>query len=251
MMTRSMKTLWAALVCAVIAAGSAQAAALTAAQKEEIGPVIRDYILKNPGVIVEALEAYQKQEQAKEKERFKENIVAKKADIYTASTPFAGNEKGDTVIVEFFDYNCGYCHRAVDDVTKIIEEDKNVKVLFKDLPILSESSVEASRWALAAQKQGKYLEYHVALMKHQGQKTADELARLAKDVGLDVEKARKDAAEDKGIRTQLEQNMALARDLGVNGTPAFIIGDHLAPGYMGYDGLKSAVADARKGGKKD
>lgn len=220
--------------------------AFTPAQKEAIGPVIRDYLVKNPEVIVEALTEYQKNQADIEAKQFTERLSKHKTFLTDGGAPFAGNPKGDVTVVEFFDYNCGYCKKAVDDVVKLVEEDKNVKVVFHEMPILSPASQDAARWALAAHKQGKYFEYHVALMKGAAARGVQSLESAAKDMGLDVEKMKKDA-DSKEVRDMVEQSVGAARDLGIRGTPAFIIGDMLAPGYMGLDAMKEAIARAREG----
>jgi len=233
----------------ILALGVTQAHAaddFTAAQKEALGTIIDDYIMKNPEVLINALNSYQQKQAEAEQAKRREGLVTKKAEIYAATTPFGGNAKGDVTIVEFFDYNCGYCHKALEDVKRLIDSDKNVKVLLKDMPILGESSMEISRWALAAQKQGKYYEYHVALMTSQEQKTPETLEKIAKSVGLDTVKLRKDATEDKSIQAQLDANIALAQSLGIGGTPAFIIGDDLVPGFMGYDNMVAAIKAVRE-----
>lgn len=217
----------------------------TDAQKEALGPIIRDYMVSHPEDVVAALEAYQRQQQDAEMKGFQEKLAKRRADIFDDTAPFAGNPKGDVTVVEFFDYNCGYCHKAVDDIVALLEQDKNVRVIFMDLPILSPASHDAARWALAAGKQGKYYEYHVALMKFSAPKGDEAYEKIGKDVGLDTEKLRKDA-DSKEVRERIEKNISLSSDVGIRGTPAFVIGDSLSPGYIGLDNLKKAVEDARK-----
>jgi protein-disulfide isomerase len=232
------------------AAPASAAPASAALDKAEVETIVRDYLVANPEVIVEALTSYQKKQEQAERDRFANALNDYRAEIEDPAAPFAGNPKGDIVIAEFYDYNCGYCKKALDDVVRIIEEDKDVKVIFHNLPILSESSHDAARWALAAGKQGKYFEYHSALMKHNGPLNTSILQRTGETLGLDVKKLEKDAEEDQGIREMIEKNLTLSRNLGIQGTPAFIIGDTLSPGYMGYDNLKAAVDAARAAKKK-
>ena len=139
--------------------------AFTAAQKEELGKIIHDYLVKNPDVVVESLTAAQNKQHEEEAKDFQKNIIKYKDEIYSKDTPVGGNPNGTKTIVEFFDYNCGYCKRAVDDVVNIVKSDSDVKVYFKDMPSLAASSNDAAYWAQAAGKQGKYYEFHVALMK--------------------------------------------------------------------------------------
>jgi protein-disulfide isomerase len=236
----------AAVAGALYATHPAQAAeeAFTQAQKDAMGTFISEYLVSHPEVVVNALEAYQANRAQIEQKQFMESFAKHKETLAGDTSPTAGNPKGDVTIVEFFDYNCGYCKKAVEDVVKLLETDKNLKVIFKDMPILSPASQEAARWALAADKQGKYYEYHVALMKDPNQKNKAEFESLAKKLGLDIEKMRKDA-ESKEVREAIEKNLNMARDLGIRGTPGFIIGDTLAPGYLGYDAMKAAVDQVR------
>jgi protein-disulfide isomerase len=197
---------------------------------------------------VEALNAYQDNQKQAETANFSKALDKNRKAVFSSSAPMAGNPKGDVTIVEFFDYNCGYCKHAITDVQQLVKNDKNVRVIFHDLPILSPSSELAARWALAAGKQGKYWEYHQAVMNFPGGKSEDTLAQLGKEIGLDVEKQKKDASSDE-IGKQLADNAKLAQELGINGTPAFLINDFFAPGYMGYDSMVEAVK-AQRAAKK-
>ncbi len=213
------------------------------AQKKEIGSVIRDYILENPGLLMEALEKKQRDEMAVEEKRF-EDFMAKNAGSIADGAPFAGNPDADVVIVEFFDYNCGYCKRALADVVALLEEDKNLKVVFRDMPILSPGSHEAALWAMAAGKQGKYYEFHQKLMNKGGSKSTSTFEMVAKELGLDVDQMKKDI-KDKAFEDQIAANMKLAQEMGIRGTPAFIIGDRLSRGYLGVSSMKKIIADVR------
>jgi protein-disulfide isomerase len=210
----------------------------------EMGEFIRGYLLANPEVIIEAVEAYSARKKAEE-QKLASNAVKENADwLYEGDHPQAGNADGDIAIVEFFDYNCGYCKRALSDVMTVMGEDDQVRVVFVELPILGEASTEASKWALAAHKQDLYLEYHVALMEHQGRLNDATMAKIAEKVGLDVEKLRQDK-EDPSVMDQLNENINMARTLGITGTPAFTIGEDLARGYVGLDGLKAGIEQNR------
>lgn len=239
--------LLAAAVWGVLNVTSVTAAesALSPAQREEISKLIHDYIMENPSVVMDALTAHQQNEREGELKKFGQIFAEKKDTILNGGSPFAGNPEGDVTIVEFFDYSCGYCKRAVDDITGILEKDKNVKIIFKDFPILSEASNLAAKWALAAHKQGKYFDFHVALMKHKGTYDDAALGEIAKSLGLDADQLRKDA-QDPEIAGMLEADRQLAQDLGIRGTPGFIIGDTLSPGYIGLDAMLQMVDDMRK-----
>lgn len=218
---------------------------LSAAQKEEISKLVEKLLLEKPEIIVKGLDAYQANEQKKQEEQARAAIKDNKEALMGVGQPSAGNAKGDVTIVEFFDYNCGYCKRALPDIQALLKEDKNIHFVFKDLPILGPTSVTAAQWALAAHKQGRYFDYHAALMEFQGPKEEANLEKIATDLKLDVAKMKTDANSPE-IKTTIEKEQALAEKLGINGTPAFIIGDELYPGFIGADGFKAAIAKARK-----
>lgn len=226
-------------------AAPAQAAdAVTEAERAKIEGVIKDYLAKNPGIIVESLQKYQEQQRADLDKQFTSKFAAVREDILKAGHPTVGAKDADVTIIEFYDYNCGYCKKAFSDVSRLIDEDKKLRFVFIEMPILSETSIEAAKWALAADKQGKFYEFHTALMKFTGQKDKKLLQKVAGEVKMDVKKAEADAESRSTLET-IEKNLTLARELGINGTPGFIIQDQLTPGYMGYDGMKAAIAQTR------
>ena len=213
--------------------------------EKELGDFIYNYLMENPGVIIEAVEKYRENQEAEEAKLYEKKLSENKDAIYSdTSSPTVGNPDADITIVEFFDYNCGYCKKALQDIQTLLKEDNNIKVVFKDMPILTPSSKMASLWALAAHKQGKYFEYHVAIMEHSGNKSEDSLIKLAQNVGLDVEKLKRDA-KDPALEKILQENLNLSRELGIRGTPAFIINDVLARGYVGVDRLKETIKTQR------
>lgn len=217
----------------------------TAAQREEIQSVIREYLSENPELVIEAIESYRGKMEAKMEQEATANIGKHNAFLTEADAPAAGNPKGDVTVVEFFDYNCGYCKQAYRDINNILKEDKNVRFVFHEMPILGPTSLTASRWALAAHKQGKYFEYHAALMGHNGNKSDAELEKLAKTVGLDTEKMKKDANSEE-VKAMIEKSLAVSRDLGVQGTPAFVVEGKMIRGYVGEEGMKNAIKIARE-----
>lgn len=233
-----------------VTAQAADAPAFTDAQKKELDTMMRDYMMNNGKLIMDAVDKYRQDQQNAEEKAFDDKIKARSSDLYKDSrSPAAGNKDGDVTLVEFFDYNCGYCKHAFKDLQTLMNDDKKLKVVFKDIPILSESSLTAALYALASHKQGKYWEYHSALMEHTGQLNDEVLQSVGKTVGLDVEKLKKDA-QDPEIRSTIEANLALARDLGINGTPAFVVGDKALRGAYGLDAMKKAVEDTRAATKK-
>lgn len=214
-------------------------------QKKEIEAVIYDYLMSNPQVIFEAADKYKQNEEEMQARLFTKKFEEYKGVLTEGPySPFIGAADADVVIVEFFDFNCGYCKKAFTDVQKLVDEDKNVKVVFKEMPILSPASRMMAEWSLAANKQGKYWEFHKKLMMHPGGKDQASLEMLARDIGLDVKQLKEDL-KDPALKEAIDQNLKISREMGINGTPAFIIGDFLARGYMGYDSMKSTIATIR------
>ena len=229
---------------ATINAASAQD--FTAAQKEQIQEMFKEYLVNNGEVILESVNKYQGELVAKEAAVANEKAagfvkeLSGRTDLATA-----GNPEGDITIVEFFDYNCGYCTRALEEIQVILKEDKNVRVVFMDMPILGPQSLEASKWSLAAREQGKYWEYHRAIMTHQGPKNEAALEKLAKELKLDIDKLKKDKDSEE-IAATLNQNIEEAQALNIRGTPGFIIGEEVAPGYIPAEQMKKIIAEQRK-----
>lgn len=226
--------------------GAAPAAAVFSdAQKAALDTMIHDYLMENPRVIMDSVEQYRQNQEEMDAKAFSVKIKEKHDAIYKDPTsPVVGDKNGDVTLVEFFDYNCGYCKQAFKDIEKLVEEDKKLRIVFKEIPILSETSHTAARYALAADKQGKYWEYHKALMSGGGQINDAKLESVAKDIGLDVEKLKKDA-DSAEVRTTIEKNLELAREIGISGTPGFIIGDEALRGHYGLEALRKSIAALR------
>lgn len=206
---------------------------------------IRQFILNNPEVLIEALEKYQLKEQDRQRRESAAAITTYREQILNhPMTPVSGNENGDVTIVEFFDYQCGFCKRTLPTMLEILEQDKKLRVVWKELPILGPVSQVAARAAMAAQNQGKYVPFHVAVMGARGQLTTNKIFRLAKKVGLDVDRLKKDM-KDPAIDSYLRETIRLARSIGINGTPGFIIGDKLVPGAIEKDRMMELIANAR------
>jgi len=218
------------------------------AQKQEMHKIIRDYLVQNPSVLREAIEALEKQAQELELARSRERIKENAELVYKSKRGFVfGNPEGNVTVVEFFDYNCGFCKRSLGDVMALVDADPNIKLILKEFPILGEGSVFASRAAIASKKQGKYWEYHLALMQHRGAIDENSAMAIAKEVGLNVDQLRKDM-EDEEIAATINESMQLANAIGINGTPAFIIDDRLIPGALGLDTMQTQIAEIRKNG---
>ena len=161
-------------------------------------------------------------------------------------SPVSGNPKGDVTLVEFFDYQCGYCKQSLKPVRDLLETDRQLRVVWKEFPILGPVSRFAARVAMASKKQGRYLEFHGAVMGSRGKLTEDRVMAIAGSVGLDIQRLRRDM-EDPAIENYLDETIRLARVLGIRGTPAFVIGDTLVPGVVGGARLKEFIAKARSG----
>ena len=219
-------------------------------QKTAIGEIVKDYLLKHPELIVEvqsALEAKMEKEQA---EKLKTFMSENAKDIYRSpGASLAGNPEGDITIVEFFDYNCGYCKRGMADIQKMVESDKRVRVVFKELPILSKGSEEAAKAALAAKRQGKYWEFHQALMSNKGQNNEANSLKAAEALGLNMDKFKADMKSAE-VTEELDKMKALAKKMGISGTPHFLVGDKSIPGAPEdlHSQLETLVADFRKSG---
>lgn len=214
--------------------------------RQDVEHIVREFIINNPEVILDSVEAYGNAQQASRNED-RQKAVEEHLDWLEKNDtlPVAGNPNGDVTIVEFFDYNCGYCKRALSDVMTIIEEDKGVRLVFIEMPILGRTSELAARWAMAAREQDRYLEFHIALMKHNGPLTEGALQSIAENIGLDVEKMRADA-DSEAVSSMIAEKTSKASQIGITGTPAFVIGGQLYGGYIGLEAMRQAVAEARK-----
>ena len=155
-----------------------------------------------------------------------------------------GNPEGDVTVVEFFDYNCPYCRSAGQTLQALLAADANVRVIYREWPILGEDSVIAARAALAAREQGKYEAFHWALMNGEGRVTEAIIFKVARDLGMDVAKLEADMVSP-AVEAHIALSNALAQQLGFTGTPAFIVGDKTAPGMLSFDEITRLVADAR------
>jgi protein-disulfide isomerase len=206
---------------------------------------IRDYILAHPEVIAESLQKYQQQQEEAQKQARAQAVKGLKPQLMNApASPVLGNPNGDVTVVEFLDYRCPYCKAMHQPIADMIAADGNVRVVIKEFPILGDDSLFAARAALAAGKQGKYAEMHSALMTFKGKLSAQDVENAAGQLGLDVVRLKDDmAAPD--VDQELQQNYNLAESLGINGTPAFVIGDTLIPGAIKLDDLKAHIAKAR------
>jgi protein-disulfide isomerase len=217
-----------------------------AARRQEIETVIREYLRAHPEVVAEALQEVQRREQEAQRKRAGELIRAHTAELtQDPGSPVGGNPQGQITIVEFFDYQCGYCKREAVELKKLLDKDRDIRLVYKDLPILGPPSVFAARAALAAQKQGKHEALHAALMAMTDRLTDEGVLLLATQLGLDMVRLEKDMA-DPSVEAILDRNFRLQQALNIQGTPALVIGTELVPGAAGLDTLKELVARARR-----
>ena len=208
--------------------------------------IIRDYLLRNPQVIVDALQAFERRQEEAKAARVKQTLSERRADLLEdPGSPVGGNETGDVTIVEFFDYRCPHCRNATRSLGDLLAQDREVRVVYKEFPILGAESVVAARAALASRLQGRYESFHRALMGAQGALTRSRVLELAASVGLDTARLEQDM-QGPEIGDALRRNYALAEALAINATPAFIIGDEVRLGALDGETLRSLVARARE-----
>lgn len=227
----------------------AQPASPTSSKAAELNPFeqrVREYLLKNPEVILEALQVLEGRQRAAEAETFKRTIAERSDEILNdPAAPVGGNPAGDVTLVEFFDYNCPYCRRVAPTVVELEEADPGLRVVYKEFPILGPGSEFAARAALAASKQGKYVSLHHALMRATDQVTEQTVIESAREVGLDIERLEQDM-RDPAIEEAIARNLQLASALGITGTPSFVVGDRMVPGAADFRTLQSLIAEVRK-----
>lgn len=214
--------------------------------KEEFEDRVRDYLLENPEVLAEALGRLEQRELEAQRETVKSIVKIRADDLYgDPDSPVAGNADGNVALVEFFDYNCPYCRRVTPTVEKAIAADPELRVVYKEFPILGAGSIAATKAALAARQQNKYAEIHDAFMAHKGKLDESSVIKVAASIGLDIEQLKTDMEDDK-ITKAISRNHDLARALHITGTPGFIIGDQLIPGAASLGTLQDAIQKVRK-----
>ncbi len=245
------KTILAALVLGLLAVPAQAQNALTDAQKAEVEAVVRELLVKKePEIVVRAAEAVQSKMEKEAAEKGLEAIGKNKDKLLNdPDSPVAGNPKGDVTVVVFFDYSCGYCKMAQSHVERLLAEDKNVRLVYKEFPILGPGSLKAAEAALASIPQGRYAAFHNALMESKKKLGEEDIYEIAGKVGLNVEKLKKDMKGEK-IQKMIDANRALADTLGIHGTPSFIIGDKLYPGALPLDQMKKVIEAIRETKKK-
>jgi protein-disulfide isomerase/sulfite exporter TauE/SafE/copper chaperone CopZ len=218
-------------------------------QRAEVGRITKDYLIQHPEVIQEAIAELERRQQAAETEQHQSAVKENAAAIFSSPRQVVlGNPQGDVSLVEFFDYNCGYCKRALSDTLDLLKADPKLRIVLKEFPVLGDASVEAARVAVAVRMQDeggtKYLEFHQKLLGGRGQADRARALAVAKEIGLDMARLERDMASPEAKAT-IDENLKLAESLGVNGTPSYVIGTDVVLGAIGLDALKEKVNAAR------
>jgi len=229
----------------------ASAQSFTDTQRGDIESIVRNYLLAHPEVLEEAMAELSKRQVAADAVKHEASIATNADTIFNSPRGvMIGNKEGDVTFVEFFDYNCGYCKRAMSDMLDLMKTDSKLKVVLKEFPVLGQGSVEAAQVAVAVRMQDptgkKYLDFHQKLLGGRGQADKARALAAAKDVGLDMAKLEKDMASPEAKAT-IEENFKLAEEMGMNGTPSYVIGKQIVVGAVGLDGLKEKISQARCG----
>lgn len=233
-----------------VTGAAAQQERFSTEETRAIETIVRDYLMNNPEIMRDVFAELERREQAAQAEARRRTLEDANALLFDADDVILGNPQGDVTLVEFFDYNCGFCKRALEDLHAMIEADPNLRVVLKDFPVLGPGSLEAARIALAAQKQlspedaGRF---HVSLMETRGQVNGERATSLAREMGLDMARLEADA-NGPAVRETLATNYQLADDLGLTGTPAWVIGDQVVSGAVGRERLGAAVQNVRRCG---
>lgn len=249
-----MTRLWA-IVLAVLLAGPANAFDInnmTASERNAFDAAVREYLLKHPEVIFEAVDTYQKQQAQQQAQDDKDLIASNAKAIFDDGTSWVGgNPDGDITVVEFMDYKCGYCKKAYDDVKSLVKGDGNIRFIVKEFPILGDESIIAARFAIAVHDvagDDAYAAIHEELMKSRAQISDAYLRRVAKEHGLDMAAIKK-AMDSDAVINEIRANYALAQKLNITGTPGFVFDGkmegHVLRGYAPLSAMKQIVAQQR------
>lgn len=242
---RSAAALWLVIFLALLPA-AAGAAGFNPEQRQEIEGIIKDYLTKNPELLLDVLQAAEDKAKSQSQEKAAAALVARRQEVFDdRNTPVGGNPHGDVAIVEFFDYRCPYCKQVEPSLEALLTQDPQLRFVYKEFPVLGPVSKTAARAALAARGQGKYFAFHRAMMAVKGEFGESAVWEVAKSVGLDVDRLKRDMKAPE-IDRDLKANFELAQALDIRGTPGFVIGDEIVPGAISLDSLKQLIDAARK-----
>jgi len=247
-MTR-LASLLAAAAISVAGVTAASAQTFSQPQRGEIEKIVREYLLKHPELLQEVMAELEKKQQTAEAEKARAAVKTHAEALFNSPRQVTlGNPQGDVTFVEFFDYNCGYCKRALGDMTALMGKDPKLKVVLKEFPVLGPGSVEAAQVAVAVRMQDKggkkYMEFHQKMLLGRGQADKTRAMAVAKEIGLDMTRLEKDLKSDE-ITATLQESAKLAEALGLNGTPSYVIGSDVVVGAVGLDALGKKVDAAR------
>ena len=247
---RAMTLFAAAMMLALPAATPTRAQTFSADQKQEIEGIVKNYLLQHPEVMQDVMTELEKRQKAAEAEKNRAAVADNNATIFSSPHQVVlGNPQGNVTMVEFFDYNCGYCKHALSDMLTLLKTDPNLKFVLKEFPVLGEGSVEAAHVAVAARMQDatgkKYIEFHQKLLGGRGPADKARALAAAKEVGFDMARIEKDMGSDE-VKKTIDENLKLADLIGVNGTPSYVVGEEVVVGAVGLDALKEKIAAERK-----
>lgn len=245
---RSLSLSLATAIAIALPAAAFAAEPAPALDKKAVEKIIHDYILENPELLTEAIAVLQTREEEKARREAEQAVKDSHKDLYLSKgSPVGGNPKGDVTMVEFFDYQCGYCKATQPELDAAIKADGKVKLVYKEFPILGPASLVAAKAALASHRQGKYEAFHTALMTNKARLDDALIFKIAADTGLNTDKLKTDMESD-AVKKEIDDNIALAQKLGINGTPGFTIGSKIVPGAVKQDRLKELFKEARQAG---
>jgi protein-disulfide isomerase len=240
----------AAVLLALPAAAAAQTPSFSADQRQEIEGIVKDYLLHHPEVMQDVMTELDKRQQEAEAAKHREAVKEQNATLFRSPHQVVlGNPHGDVTMVEFFDYNCGFCKHALPDMLTLLKSDPNLRFVLKEFPVLGEGSVEAARVAVAVRMQDvtgkRYIEFHQKLLGGRGAADKERALAVAKELGFDMTRIEKDMGSDEAKKT-IDEDLKLADAIGVSGTPTYVVGDELVVGAVGLDALKEKIAAERK-----
>jgi protein-disulfide isomerase len=212
---------------------------------DEFGPRVRAYLLENPEVLVEAMQRLQARQRAAEASEAEAGLAARADEVFRdPASPVTGNPDGDISLVEFFDYNCPYCRQVAPVVAEAEAADPQLRIVYKEFPILGPGSIFAAKAALAAHRQGLYFALHEALMQAGGRADEDSVLAVAKEIGMDIERLEAEMA-DPEVQAAIDRNLALAEALRITGTPGFVVGGRILRGATDLETLQTLIREAR------
>ena len=240
-----------AAACAALmlfAAAPVRAEPATDAKRGEFERMLKEYLAAHPEAIQEALDTLAARKAAAKAEQQKAAIKTNGPELFSSPRQVTlGNRAGDVTLVEFFDYNCGYCKRALADLLELMKSDPKLRVVLKEYPILGPDSVEAARVAVAVRMQdagAPYLAFHRALLENRGRNDKARALAAAQEAGLDMARLERDLASEE-VTQSLDESTRLGKALAINGTPGYVVGDRVIIGALGEQVLKDGVAAAR------